>query len=177
MKNYLFLLPLFVLLSFSCTKNKKETGPQLPPLTQTGAGTFGCKVNGRIYLPGGNGYLNFAGPNPTFSIGNMGGKFKLWISADVRNEPKEAFSVSVPYDKRHGTYQTEYTYPYGASFQGFVGGIDTVGFYGTDSTHIVRVTVTNFTTKTISGTFEGQMRSKAGIEVHITEGRFDLSTK
>jgi hypothetical protein len=32
----------------SCEKDEE---PQLPPITQTGAGTFGCLVNGDIWLP------------------------------------------------------------------------------------------------------------------------------
>jgi hypothetical protein len=53
---------------------KKEAEPQLPPITTTGANTFGCKVNGRVFVPrDGNGkpglyaqYANFnTGPGAT----------------------------------------------------------------------------------------------------------------
>jgi len=40
----------FILFSIGgCEKEKEE--PQLPPITQTGKGTFGCLVNGEIWLP------------------------------------------------------------------------------------------------------------------------------
>jgi hypothetical protein len=30
---------------------KTDMGPVLPPITQTGAGTFGCKVDGNVFVP------------------------------------------------------------------------------------------------------------------------------
>jgi hypothetical protein len=57
--NILWLL-LFVLFSFctACKKTKTEPDPipavdQLPPITQTGANTFGCLINGNVYTPKG----------------------------------------------------------------------------------------------------------------------------
>ena len=44
----IFLVPL--LLASSCKKNKDSTD-QLPPETTTGAMTFGCKVNGKVFVP------------------------------------------------------------------------------------------------------------------------------
>ena len=51
------LLPLLALLLMQC--HKKDPDPakpedQLPPATQTGAGTFGCLVNGKPWTPSGN---------------------------------------------------------------------------------------------------------------------------
>ncbi|MGQ0738422.1 MAG: hypothetical protein ACT4OJ_05120 [Bacteroidota bacterium] len=43
----LFILTIF---TFGQCKKKKD---ELPPETQTGANTFGCLVNGQIFLPGG----------------------------------------------------------------------------------------------------------------------------
>ena len=36
----------FIFMSCGCSK---DMGAQLPPATQTGANTFGCKVNGVVY--------------------------------------------------------------------------------------------------------------------------------
>jgi len=49
MKNLLFFLIIAVVFS-ACTKDKIEA---LPPITQEGANTFGCVINGKIYLPKG----------------------------------------------------------------------------------------------------------------------------
>ena len=40
---------LFALLLFNCENNDPEE--QLPPITQTGANTFGAIVDGRIFVP------------------------------------------------------------------------------------------------------------------------------
>ncbi len=45
-----FLSVVVVFLSFGC--KKENPGPQLPPITTTGACTFGCRVNGEVWLPG-----------------------------------------------------------------------------------------------------------------------------
>lgn len=49
-KNYILWL---WLLTMSCffTSCKKEKEDILPPATQIGAGTFGCKINGKVYVP------------------------------------------------------------------------------------------------------------------------------
>lgn len=73
------LLLLVALLGLSMCK-KRDTTPtkpedQLPPATQTGAGTFGCLVNGQPYLPSGGGLFN--NPNllvtydPAYNGGNL----------------------------------------------------------------------------------------------------------
>src|SRR5690606_7751402 len=65
MKNNFFKrisLPKYILLIFLTTTisccNKDDDNPppdpvdQLPPATQTGAGTFGCLLDGEVFLPG-----------------------------------------------------------------------------------------------------------------------------
>ena len=47
---HLFMLSTALLLTAcACTKNSKS--PQLPPITQEGKNTFGCKINGEIFNP------------------------------------------------------------------------------------------------------------------------------
>jgi hypothetical protein len=56
-KSFLILASLFfiILTSSKCKKDKTSVDPvsQLPPATQTGANTFGCLVNGKVFLPKG----------------------------------------------------------------------------------------------------------------------------
>ena len=44
---------LFIITACGCTKTTEEGrwNPELPPITQTGANTFGCKINGVIMIP------------------------------------------------------------------------------------------------------------------------------
>ena len=46
---------LFIISSAECKKHNLSENPvdQLPPETQTGANTFGCLINGQIFLPKG----------------------------------------------------------------------------------------------------------------------------
>ncbi|MGH2643347.1 MAG: DUF6252 family protein [Chitinophagaceae bacterium] len=48
MKTLLSILLLSFTLFLLCCHKKEPPQPQLPPATQTGAGTFGCKINGQI---------------------------------------------------------------------------------------------------------------------------------
>jgi len=43
----------FILSLILLTACKKEKHEVLPPETQTGAGTFGCLANGKVFIPGG----------------------------------------------------------------------------------------------------------------------------
>ena len=55
MKQFLLIILSLILLSSSCRKNKtNEPVDQLPQETQTGANTFGCLVDGKVFLPIGN---------------------------------------------------------------------------------------------------------------------------
>lgn len=47
------ILLLILTSSSNCKKNKLSELDKLPPITQTGANTFGCLINGKAYLPGG----------------------------------------------------------------------------------------------------------------------------
>ena len=46
----LSFVSLSILLLFTSQCKKKDL-PQLPPETETGAMTFGCKINGQIFVP------------------------------------------------------------------------------------------------------------------------------
>ena len=51
MKNIysLFTIPFVFLFCTSCKKTSPPT--VLPPITQNGANTFGCKINGQVWVP------------------------------------------------------------------------------------------------------------------------------
>ena len=60
------LFSIIILFTTQCKKDKNKE-PELPPETNTGAMTFGCKVNGKVFVPqDGNGkpglfvqYINY----------------------------------------------------------------------------------------------------------------------
>jgi hypothetical protein len=61
----LFIITLFLCSTFAaCKKDKNAANDnQLPPATQTGANTFGCLVNDKLFVP--KGYTN---PYPNYRI-------------------------------------------------------------------------------------------------------------
>lgn len=73
MKPNAWLLLLGVLLGLSqCKKKSPDPVDQLPPATQTGAGTFGCLVNGQVWMPQGNdGTSNYTVSYDTFPDGGL----------------------------------------------------------------------------------------------------------
>lgn len=88
---YLTLFALLLLLTIaSCKKNKPKTElEKLPPITQTGANTFGCLVNGKAWIPKGfDGKPNFLViVDPTFNGGDI--DIRTYRITDVR----EGFSI------------------------------------------------------------------------------------
>ncbi|MEO6683155.1 MAG: hypothetical protein ABIN48_10060 [Ginsengibacter sp.] len=62
MKHITLIACLAIFMGTGCKKNKAKTElEKLPPITQTGANTFVCLVNGKAYIPNGNdgAYPNF----------------------------------------------------------------------------------------------------------------------
>ena len=68
MKKYYFLLVYILLALPSCKKDKEisggggQTPQQLPPITTEGKNTFGCLVNGQVWLPEVKPYQMFVYP-------------------------------------------------------------------------------------------------------------------
>lgn len=56
MKYLLSAVLLLLLTGLSCKKNKHAEEEKLPAITQTGANTFGCLINGKAWLPAGHEY-------------------------------------------------------------------------------------------------------------------------
>jgi hypothetical protein len=67
------LLPALALLLLFTQCKKDDPISALPPETQTGAGTFGCLVNGQPWTPlGNNGYSNYSvSYDPTYANGTL----------------------------------------------------------------------------------------------------------
>jgi hypothetical protein len=96
------IVPLLALLflATSCPRKdmppKKDPGDELPPITQAGANTFGCLVNGKVWLPGGGGLpaINAQYSQGTFSIGadkgveNTNGQLLIWAISPIGDTGK-----------------------------------------------------------------------------------------
>ena len=180
MKRY-FCLLLFISFSFffaACKKNKSAIN-QLPPETQTGAGTFGCLVDGKVFKPKGD---PFGGPilSCAYQYIDSGYNFQLKAKQDIGNGLLSigiftnglAISQGViiklyePYVKGrsyglHGKYTSEGS-----------GSLYHTQPSGTGELHITRFDETN---RIVSGTFRFDAIDSNGEKVEVREGRFDMN--
>jgi hypothetical protein len=181
--NLVTILSVFLLTTLlcanSCEKNSSVTTTQLPPETQTGAFTFGCKVEGKIVTANGKGGLladekvGGGGPNSDTSI----------IISASNSKQEFNFNLSVKFSGTTGLSLTA-AYPYKGIFQDDAGGTipGNSNTYYTDSLHLGKVNIKYFngsinplqTSTIVAGTFEMDAVNANGKTIHITEGRFDI---
>ncbi len=169
------LLPLMALIS--CKKNVDE----LPPASQTGANTFGAKVNGNLWAPQG-----FAGiPASNILEAHIFGNVVVIKAQNFASSPNETeFDMTIFDVTGPGVYplNTNVTHPNGTSSYAYYvkRNFTPEDEWITSSSHTGTVTITKFdaVNKIVSGTFEFSAGSlyNAGI-LAVTEGRFDLKTQ
>jgi hypothetical protein len=170
---FYLLLTILALSSSSC---KKDYGPELPPETQEGKNTFGCKVNGEIWLPIDNDN-DWKSGSYDARFSKIGGAYigagkddgksdtAIRINLDSIKEPFiGTININSGKTNRTGNY---------FSFSNNNSGVE----YYTDSLHTGSITFTRFDTvaKIMSGRFEFKVKEAGGNgTVIITDGRFDL---
>lgn len=157
----------------------KKAVSELPPETQTGAETFGAKVNGVIWGPQG-----FGGFPGDMLEGSYTGPSSVMIKArNFRQSPKESeFEIFLHNITGPGTYQlnTDVTRPnLTASYGYYVEREFTPkNEWQTSSSYTGTVTITRFDTVEgiLSGTFQFNAINlyNSPAPITVTEGRFDL---
>lgn len=179
MKNLLFLLTVTLTLS-CCNKNDDDQPPtnpidQLPPATQTGAQTFGCLINGEVFVPpifGNNAPSAFYQLlNGTYTLGisgrsNANGGIKSIIigGIDIPSINETTYALE---SLNSGVFYSLYD---------FENEGDSVTYYTNEDLPGI-LTITNFDQINfiISGTFEFTILDNDGNEINITNGRFDMN--
>jgi hypothetical protein len=170
---HIFFLLLFssLLLNSKC---RKENEPQLPPETTTGANTFGCKINGKAFVPKGN----LTGPSLNtnyYFLGNgLGGGWFLFVTAANRvDEPGE--TVFIETDSLLLTEGISYSLrnQKGSVFGRFS---SYPLFYkmNNDDAGNLFVTKHDVVQRILSGKFSFTATNQNGEKVTITDGRFDV---
>jgi len=178
MKLYLCLL-FFISLSFlpGCKKNKPAIN-QLPPATQTGARTFGCLVNGKVFKPKGD---LFSGPiqSCAYQYNNGGYSFQLKAKQDIGNGLLSIgiFTDSLPISQGEIIKLSEPDVKgksYGL-YGKYISGSSSSLYYsqpsGTGELHITKFDERN---QIVSGTFWFDAVDSNGEKVEVREGRFDM---
>lgn len=165
---------LFIAFTSSTCKKKNEE-PQLPPETTTGAMTFGCKINGKVFVPrGGSGRPGLKVDYQYVATGSEPGWYFVVAGADLKNSilqdvlimtdslmltENTTYSLKKKKGFAFGEYQREYEY--------FTILDDTA----VNTLHIKRLDPVS---RIVSGTFQFTAKTSAGAKVEITEGRFDV---
>ena len=92
-QSFLLFACLFSLL-LSASRCKKDRF-ELPPETTTGANTFGCKVNGKVFVPrSGNGRPGLFCQYVYLGEGEGGGWFLNIPAVDWKASPNEIVSIA-----------------------------------------------------------------------------------
>ena len=182
-KTILFAALATMLVATSCKKDKAQDNrtelEKLPAITQTGANTFGCLVDGKAWLPNGS-KPQTGGPNiqvyvdPTF----QGGAF--YVTGHQYNIPGSTISIGSGNCTNAGMYYLSNNVNAASYLKSILGSLpcelmsdDTLTY----KTGFLNVSKYDLSTGIFSGTFEFKLfnsQSLCGDTVRVTNGRFDL---
>jgi hypothetical protein len=180
MKNIFLLFFAFIVL----TGCKKTTIEALPEATQTGANTFGLKLNGEFWVPQRFGIASTA---PILEVRYTGTNDLIINARNFSSSPTETeFEIFLKNVTGTGVYELNTItdlYPYQtASYAYYIKRrINPLNQWITNNVYTGSVTITRFDlpNRIISGTFSfnaGSMDSTA-TPISVTEGRFDVMTQ
>ncbi|MBP7172721.1 MAG: DUF5025 domain-containing protein [Cloacibacterium sp.] len=174
-----FLLLLIGFSAISCTDRNTETKTdQLPPITQTGANTAGCLVDGKVLIPK-NGSQAIGGP-PAYGlvISRLYGSFRL----DIKNyknafihlfikkleDNKSIYNIEQSdgefYEPHSNNSESQLSISY--NYKEYL-----------SSSNSGTINITKNSYPIISGTFTATLYNKdnPSEKINITEGRFDIN--
>jgi hypothetical protein len=177
MKTIFFILicPIFC---FSCTKTVTE----LPPVTQTGANTFGASVDGKLWVPAGFGIAPTA---PLLEARFFPDSSFILNARNFSAEPTETeFEIFIKHMSTTGTYSLNTitgSYPSQSASYGYYvkRKLTPLNEWITNDQYTGTVTITKNDSHIVSGTFQFQAINMYNNPqpLTITEGRFDLRTQ
>ncbi len=168
----ILLFSAFFFLNLKCKKENNE--PQLPPETTTGAMTFGCKIDGKVFVPKGT----IADPELVahyYFLGNgAGGGWFLFITAsNVVDNPHR--TVLLETDSLLLTEGSSYTFKKMKGFSNakYASGLIDYEMTTSDTGYLL-ITKHDQSQHMLSGRFSFTATNQNGEKVNITDGRFDI---
>jgi hypothetical protein len=178
-----------LLCSNSCKKDNNSF-EQLPPITQTGANTFGCLINGQVFTPEGSTWSgsNLIAGNDYTYLSFPGGAYDgniFSITATNKMNTSDITSIHLEFDSMYVTQGVTYTLGTPKAGKGY-GEYIHVYSSGNGGANVQLVTsntdtgqfiLTRYDTVNLiaSGTFWfNVIDSTSGDTIKITDGRFDL---
>ncbi len=173
----LILFSTLFLLLFSCKKNdppETSNEPVLPPMTHEGLNTFGCYIDGELFVAN-------DGPSvvsiPRLS-GSFGGEDNILKLQGTRYENGE-YLADISFKVKHITEEGEYSmFSFGTELKGYItSGFENCDYYhNPDNYGFVRITYLDNEKNIIAGIFEMKLINPDCVDTlkEITDGRFDF---
>jgi hypothetical protein len=161
---------LLLLVVVLCLAACKKDNYSLPPETQTGANTFGCKINGKVWVP--NGSDIYSGRNV---FANYINNVFIISATNFNSKPQETFVLGTDNILLFNDVLIRLD-------NGAAGGLFyTLGYngrtdFGTNSNYTGELKFKKFdeTNLIASGTFWFDAQNANGEIIRVTEGRFDV---
>ena len=173
---------LFAIIFYNCENNDPQD--QLPPITQTGANTFGCIINGEVLIPkNSNGVPNAKGleayykDNKTFILdannySNSNGRLYIYIY-DLNSEGNTSLELSEGLSSFH--FEPNYSHLWCRVYDQTEGNNIYISTTDSGAIEITRFDVIN---NIISGVFDNLTLvniNDSNDIIEIKEGRFDIN--
>ncbi|MES2777718.1 MAG: DUF6252 family protein [Bacteroidota bacterium] len=160
------------------SKCKKDSVEDLPPETQTGANTFGCLVDGKVFIPKGD---PFGGPVKKAQYQFLNGKQEFGISGSLKQDDVSGSLILIGGDSITLSVNTfDLTKP---NTNGrYFGAYTTISLINPDDNYFTneinrgQLVVKKFdmVNQIVSGTFWFDAKNANGKIVQVREGRFDM---
>jgi len=167
-KLFFSILLILSLTSLKCSKDPVTIPDQLPPITTTGPNTFGCKVDGNVWLP----YGGFSLDAITVSGGIIGKSSDIQIvTCNRKNNAQTDIDLIFQNIFDTGTYKI-----FNHLNEGMVYSDGNDGYEPFDTFGVVHISRCDTSNNIIAGTFSfmGYTDNTHVKKVNITDGRFDL---
>jgi hypothetical protein len=172
----LLLFSITTLLVISCRKKNNQKEPELPPETQTGAYTFGCKVNGKVFLPrDGNGKPGLFAQYVNLGTGPRGG----WHLNIPAYDHSAKHGVSIETDSllllEGRTYELKKAQGHASAFylKSTTNGVDVYKKPDNEAGELI-ITKHDLSKRILAGRFWFTATNTNGEKVDVTDGRFDI---
>lgn len=183
MKNLFFkvIISIFSLALSNCEGQTEDErwNPELPPITQTGENTFGCKINGEVMIPR-DSRVSQLGGIPTGVSYGTDSEYD-WIKSLDRYTSRGGVAIKIPELQNLGVgeYLVEDIEPGFASTYFnviYMQAIYQNAVYGSIKGS-GKIIITRYDDEVIAGTFYGKLKEFNNPEniIEITEGRFDFN--
>ncbi len=153
----------------ACKTDALSPKEELPPATQEGLNTFGCLVNGEVWVPRGS-------INPSISKFTFYYDDELLNVAATRTIGSKDISQSVSFRIEDCSYTGRYELTTIESARARFSDLKKACMYQTDSTQTGTLTITKLDTinHIIAGAFEFTVWTEACDTIRVTDGRFDI---